>query len=211
MAALLGGWQPTADTYIRASGLAAWWALVLDVIVGTMVAGGLSRLLPTIRQKYQLHHVLGVTAAALVAFHITAILIGHYHGWTTADITEMSPSLTLAHNAGIMAAYLLASVYIVILLRRYISARVWSALHHTLPFTVLILGTYHGLYAGTDAHTLRIILPAVIGLTFLVSVFIVRSSVSYARRVKARKTRVSQPVAASSGGPVLVRRALKLR
>lgn len=211
LAALLHGWQPTADTYIRVSGYAAWWVLVLDVVVGTLAAGGVSRLIPTIRHKYQLHSVLGVLLAFLVTFHIAAIIAGHYHGWTYSDIDEMSPHLTLAHNAGIASAYLLASVYVVVALKTYVSSRVWSALHHTIPFAVLVLGTYHGLYAGTDAHSLRIILPAVMGLTFLLSVFIVRASVSYARRVKARKGRQVILTAAPYTGPMLVRRASKLR
>jgi len=52
---------------------------------------------------------------------------------------------------GIMAAYLTAALYVSFYLRPYIGYKAWRSLHY-LSFGVFVMGTLHGLFAGTDGN-----------------------------------------------------------
>lgn len=175
----------TWTTLIRVSGLVALGLLIADVALGVLITGGVARRIVNVKQKQQAHVALGVLLVLAIITHVSAILGSHYLGWTYKDIFETGTG-TSAHSAGVIALYLIALVAISTALKRWIPVTVWRTIHHTVPFAALALVVFHGLYAGTDAKTLRIILPAVFALTLLVSIFIVRSSNSYARK-KQRK------------------------
>jgi hypothetical protein len=184
----MGAINVHSDTIIQASGLVAWYLLVAEVMLGMMTAAGIARITPIkIRSKWRLHTIISWMLLAVVGIHILAILLTHWNGWTIAYITTWGWG-TLARNAAVIATWLLLVVVLTSALKTYIPLKVWQFIHRTGPVIVLALATFHGLYASGGSHRLPIIVPGVMALTLLASVFIIRL---YLNHVKYHKKRIA--------------------
>jgi hypothetical protein len=169
---------------IRASGLLAWYLLIGDVLIGTMISGGVARVTLAYPRKFLTHRVLGWALLAAVATHIALILALHYKGWGLFQVALPSASGPLSRILGVTAAWLLIITLGLAVVKGHIPNRVWHWIHRRLPFTVLVLGTAHGVLAGgiRQGTELPVILPAVVALTLLASVCVVRANVTATRR-----------------------------
>ena len=82
-------------------------------------------------------------------------------------VPGLSPYRPLATGIGVLAAELMAVIYVSFSLRRRIGVRNWRRLHY-LTFGVFAAATVHGLAAGTDRWALPLYassVAAVVGLT----------------------------------------------
>jgi hypothetical protein len=179
-------WQPTWTTGIRVSGLVAWYLLNLEVLLGTIAAGGMARLFVRPQLKFRLHSLVSWVLLVMVLVHATTIVLSHYHPdgvvWTLSFVTEIGWG-TLARNAAVIAMDLLFVIVLLSILRAWVPKKVWIRLHRVIPFVILVLATIHGLGAGTDSMDPQIIYPAIVTLTLLPCILIARRYAVHARAV----------------------------
>jgi hypothetical protein len=170
---------------VRVTGLAAWYLLIADVIVGTMIRGGIARVTVAFPRKFAAHRILGWVLFASVIVHIFAILNQHYHGWGIAQVAVPSPSGPLSRDCGVIAAWLLVIVIALAVFKQRVPNRLWHWIHRRIPFILLAFGTLHGLLAGgiDQGIELPVIAPAIVALTLLLSVFLVRANTTATRRL----------------------------
>ena len=169
---------------IRITGLVAWYLLVGDVICGTMISGGVARITVAYPRKFLAHRILGWTLLAVVAAHISSILYQHYKGWGFWQVAVPSPAGPLGRDLGVVATWLLMVILVLTIGKKHIPKRQWHWIHRRVTFVLLALGTTHGLFAGSVSQgtQLPVILPAVVALTLLASVCLVRANVTATHR-----------------------------
>lgn len=146
----------------RATGITAYLALSLDVILGLLISTRSDRWL-TRAQAIDLHRWLSPVTLALVAGHAVVLLGDRYLGFDLLDlvIPFASPVRTLAIGLGTIAAYLALVVHASFALRRRLGTKTWRRLH-VLSFIVFIAATVHAVLAGTDTSQLRILYALVL-------------------------------------------------
>jgi len=141
-----GAWM-----FSRATGLVAYVALGVEMIVGLLVSTrAADRLLPR-GQVVDLHGWLSPLVLALVVAHGGVLLVDGYVRFDVLDlvIPFASSRWPLAVAAGIFAGYLLLVVHLSFGLRKRIGPRTWRALHY-LSFVAFVLVTLHAVSVGTD-------------------------------------------------------------
>jgi DMSO/TMAO reductase YedYZ heme-binding membrane subunit len=174
---------------IEIAGLAAWYLLVAQVLLGTIYAAGMGRLLIAPRLKLRLHRWMTVALLAAVVLHVAAVLIKHFHDWTLAQALEVGPG-SFAHNCGALALWLLVLVAAsrVRLFGIGFSPAARRQLHR-LSYLVLVFGTVHALLAGPDAGSLAIAGPGIACLSALAAALLGRYHKSLAKsRARTRTT-----------------------
>lgn len=169
---------------IHATGLLAWYLLIFDVLVGMMLTSGMSRVTLPRSRKTQLHIVLGWAMVLAVGLHIGIVLATHYHGWGYIAVSDLSWHYTVAHNAGILAWWLIIVVLVTTIARMVIDRQTWLVMHRTIPFLILLFGTIHAFFASANGFSWPILIPAVAALTFIASVGITRWNTTRSRQRK---------------------------
>jgi DMSO/TMAO reductase YedYZ heme-binding membrane subunit len=101
-----------------------------------------------------LHRFVGGAAVVFTGIHVASLVLDSYIEFGVREIlVPFTSSYRPAAVAwGVIAFYLLLAVEITSLLRKRLSKRAWRATH-LLSFPLFILGTVHGLTAGTDKDT----------------------------------------------------------
>jgi hypothetical protein len=172
---------------IMIAGLVAWYLLVFQVLLGVIYAAGMGRLMITPRWKLRLHRWAASGLLAAVGTHVSAIVLTHFRGWGLAQVLMIGPG-TVARNCGVAAFWLLLVV----------AAGRWSPIFsslgprlgrqvHRLSYPMLLLGTVHGVLAGTNAQSLAVAGPGIVGLTALAAAFLNRYHKTLTRRRRARR------------------------
>ena len=144
--------DPTFWILARASGLTAYLLLTASVLAGLLLKAKPFGKKPKPATVADVHRFLALTGLGMLALHGLAIL---------ADATVkmpllglllpgLSPYRPLAVGLGVVAAELMAVVYVSFSLRSRIGVRSWRRLHYA-TYGVFLLATAHGLAAGTDA------------------------------------------------------------
>ena len=120
-----------------------------------------------------LHRFLGGLATIFTGVHIGSILLDSYthFGWPTSSYRSHRRG-TPTERVGVVALYVLLTVELTSLARRYLPNRIWRRIHvASLP--LYGLATIHFLVAGTDAHEtlprvfMFVVTTAVVGLTIV--------------------------------------------
>lgn len=108
-----------------------------------------------------LHRFLGGLAVVFTGVHLAGLFFDSYvhFGFRELFIPFASEWQPNAVAWGVVALYLLLAVEVTSLLRRRVGERVWRATHY-LGFAVFVLGTIHGLKAGTDVSNPLLWWPA---------------------------------------------------
>jgi sulfoxide reductase heme-binding subunit YedZ len=158
----------------RAGGIVAWGLLSASVLWGLVMSTKLKP--PKMRPAWMLdlHRFLGGLATIFVGVHIGSILLDSYTHFGLADV--LVPFASAWHPSavawGVVALYILLTVELTSLARRYLPNKVWRRIHvASLP--LYGLATIHFLVAGTDAHEMvpRLLMlavtAAVVGLTIV--------------------------------------------
>lgn len=136
----------------RATGLAAFIALSLDVIAGLLVSTrAADRWIPR-KETVDLHGWLSPLALTLVAFHAIVLVADGYIRFDAIDILVpfASSYRPVAVGIGVLAAYLAVAVHVSFGLRKKIGPKVWRKLHY-LSFAVFTASAVHAIVAGSDA------------------------------------------------------------
>lgn len=182
----------TSVTYIRVSGLVAWYLLNLEVMAGVMASSGVARLIGSVPLKLLVHkRVLSWALVVALSIHVGLILSSRYKGWGADMVTEMGFG-TLARNMGVLAIYLLLVVGLAGAVRQSLPVWLWTILHRWLPLIVVVAATIHGLGAGTDSQDAQIMGPGIATLTVLLAILVARKYAAHARTLKTRGRRQLQ-------------------
>ncbi len=143
--------DPTFWLLARAGGLTAYVLLTGSVLAGlTVKARPLGRRVrPAVLMDT--HRSLSLLALCAIAFHGLVLTLDRTVRMPLAGllVPGLSPYRPLAVDIGVLAAELMALIYVSFSLRRRIGARNWRRLHY-LTFAVFAAATVHGLAAGTD-------------------------------------------------------------
>lgn len=144
-----GAWM-----FSRATGLLAYVALSVDVIVGLLVSTrSADRFVPR-GQLVDLHRWLSPLTLALVLAHGGILLADRYVRFDVIDVLVpfASSRWPLAVGLGVLAGYLVLVVHLSFGLRKRIGTAMWRRLHY-LSFVAFVLVTIHAITVGTDrAH-----------------------------------------------------------
>lgn len=134
----------------RSGGIVAWALAALAVIWGLQLTTRLIRK-PAPAWVLDLHRFLGGLAVVFVGVHLLGLALDDFIGFGPADLfVPFASSFKPTEVAlGVIAFYLLVAVEVTSLFMKRIPRRFWRGVHYT-SYAVFVLGTMHGLLAGTD-------------------------------------------------------------
>jgi DMSO/TMAO reductase YedYZ heme-binding membrane subunit len=144
--------DPTFWLLARASGLTAYGLLTGSILAGLVLKskpfGRALKPAPTM----DVHRFLALLGLGMLTLHGATLLADRtlhmpLSGLFVPGASSYRPA---AVAAGVVAAELMALVYVSFFLRRWIGARSWRRLHWATYF-VFLLATVHGFASGTDS------------------------------------------------------------
>jgi methionine sulfoxide reductase heme-binding subunit len=144
--------DPTFWLLARASGLTAYSLLTASVLAGLVLKsrpfGRALRPAPTT----DVHRFLALLGLGMLAVHGGTLLLDQTLRMPLAGlfVPGASPYRAAAVATGVVAAELMALIYLSFFLRRKIGARNWRRLHWA-TYLVFLLATVHGFASGTDS------------------------------------------------------------
>jgi len=144
-----GPWIWTAS---RATGVAAFVALTLEVVLGLLLSTRAGdRLLPRAR-SVDLHQWLSTLGLGLVALHGLLLAADSFVRFDVLDtlVPFLAPYRPVAVGLGVLAGWAAVVVHASFALRKRLGAKTWRRLHG-LSFAAYALAVVHTLAAGTDA------------------------------------------------------------
>lgn len=143
--------DPTFWLLARSSGLTAYVLLTLSVLAGLVVKSRpFGRALKT-AAVVDVHRFLALLGLGMLALHGIALVLDQTVHMPLAALVVpfLSSYRPTAVAFGVLAAELAALITVSFSLRRWIGTRAWRRLHWA-TYLVFIMGTVHGLTAGTD-------------------------------------------------------------
>jgi sulfoxide reductase heme-binding subunit YedZ len=143
--------DPTFWLLARASGLTAYALLTTSVLAGlTVKSRPLGRRVRA-AVATDVHRFVSLLALGAIAVHGLTLALDAAVPMPVAALVVpgLSHYRPFATGLGVLAAELMALIYVSFSLRRRIGARTWRRLHY-LTFGVFAAATVHGLTAGTD-------------------------------------------------------------
>ena len=144
--------DPTFWLLARASGFSAYVLLTLSVLAGLVVKSRpFGRAVKT-ASATDVHRYLAFLGLGMLALHGAALVLDRTVRISLAAlfVPFAAGYRPAAVAAGVAAAELAALVAASFSLRRFIGTRNWRRLHWA-TYLVFLLGTVHGLAAGTDS------------------------------------------------------------
>ncbi len=135
----------------RATGIVAYLALALDVVVGLAVSTRTGDRWVKRAHAIDLHGWLSPLALALVAGHALVLLADRYVRFDVIDVAVPFAASwhPFAVGLGVVAAYLALVVHASFAFRKRIGAQTWRRLHY-LSFVAFAAGGIHAVLAGSD-------------------------------------------------------------
>lgn len=144
--------DPTFWLLARASGLTAYGLLTASVLAGLVLKSKpFGRALKP-ASNLDVHRFLALLGLGMLLLHGGTLLLDRTLQMPLAGlfVPGASPYRAAAVAVGVVAAELMALIYVSFALRRRIGARSWRRLHWT-TYLVFLLATVHGFAAGTDS------------------------------------------------------------
>jgi len=144
--------DPTFWLLARASGLTAYLLLTLSVLAGLVVKSRpFGRALKTAAVT-DVHRFFALLGLGMLVLHGVALVLDSTVHMPVAAlfVPFLSTYRPTAVAFGVLAAELAALITVSFSLRRWIGGRNWRRLHYA-TFLVFVMGTVHGLTAGTDS------------------------------------------------------------
>lgn len=141
-----GAWM-----FSRATGLLAYVALSVDVIVGLLVSTRSADRFVARGPLVDLHGWLSPLALGLVLAHGGVLLVDNYVRFDVIDlfIPFASSRWPLTVGVGVLGGYLLLVVHLSFRFRKRIGTATWRRVHY-LSFVAFVLVTVHAITIGTD-------------------------------------------------------------
>jgi len=172
--------------FSRATGLLAYVALSVDMVVGLLVSTRSADRFVARGQLVDLHGWLSPFTLALVLAHGGVLLADNYVRFDVIDlfIPFASSRWPLAIGLGALAGYLLLVVHLSFGLRKRLGTAMWRRLHY-LSFVAFLLVTIHAITAGTDrAHAwfASVYVAMLLAVALLVGLRIKRTRAAWATR-----------------------------
>jgi sulfoxide reductase heme-binding subunit YedZ len=143
--------DPTFWLLARASGLAAYTLVTASILAGLVLKSRPVRMLRP-AAVMDVHRFLALLGLGMLALHAGALMLDStvQISPTALLVPGLSPYRPASVAAGVVAAELMILVYVSFALRSRIGVRTWRRLHWA-TYLVFVLGTLHGLAAGTDS------------------------------------------------------------
>ena len=144
--------DPTFWLLARASGLTAYVLLTASVLAGLVLKSRpFGRALKT-ASVTDVHRFLALLGLGMLGLHGGALVLDQTVRMPLAAlfVPGASPYRPGAVSLGVLTAELMALIYVSFALRKWIGGRNWRRLHWA-TYLVFVLGTVHGLSAGTDS------------------------------------------------------------
>ena len=138
----------------RAAGMVAYLLATASVLFGMAI---MTRMGGRVLGKANIadtHRSLSLLSLFAIAAHTAFLALDSYANLGPVDLFVPFATWyrTFWTGLGIIAAYLAIAVYVSFYLRSLIGYRAWRTFHYC-AFAVFVLGTFHGLFAGSDAGT----------------------------------------------------------
>lgn len=129
--------------YLLMAGSTVWGLILSSKLVKELVPAALS---------LAMHNILSWLAIGFTGVHMAALLFDNFFTYTLADITIpfIGPYEPGWVGLGVIAFYLMVLSSISFYFRKQIGQKRWRMLHY-LTFGVYVMGTVHGMMAGTDS------------------------------------------------------------
>jgi predicted ferric reductase len=136
----------------RASGIIAWLMLTATVLWGIASSADLFHRRRRVAWIVDLHRWLGGLTVGFVALHLAALVADSYVHFGPADlfVPFASDWKPLPVALGVVALWGLVVVQGTSLAIRRLRRRTWHTVH-LAGYGVFVLGSFHGITAGTDA------------------------------------------------------------
>jgi ferredoxin-NADP reductase/DMSO/TMAO reductase YedYZ heme-binding membrane subunit len=180
----------------RASGLVAWAALTGSVLWGVLLATRVLRSIDNPAWLQDLHRWLGGTALIMTGLHMISLMLNGWLGFSVADVlVPLSANYRPWPVAlGIVAFYLLVSVYVSSLLRAKMPRPFWKALHYG-SYAAVVLVSFHAGWSGTDVGSwgYRLVAFALLGLSTVAALLRVLASAAPATIAASRPRALPPP------------------
>ena len=144
--------DPTFWLLARASGLTAYALLTCSVLAGLVLKSRpFGRALKPVSVT-DVHRFLVLLGLGMLALHGVTLMLDRTLRMPLIGVfvPGASPYRSAAVALGVVAAELMALIYVSIFLRSRIGARNWRRLHWA-TYLVFLLATVHGVASGTDA------------------------------------------------------------
>lgn len=144
--------DPTFWLLARASGLTAYVLMTASVLAGLVLKSRpFGRTVKT-ASVTDVHRFLALLGLGALGLHGLALVLDRTVHMPLAAllVPGASPYRPFAVSLGVLAAELMALVVVSFSLRRRIGVRNWRRLHWA-TYLVFLMGTVHGLLAGTDS------------------------------------------------------------
>lgn len=178
----------------RATGLVAWFAMGLSMLVGIVLS---TRLFPERRRPAWLldvhRWVSGISIVAL-GVHLGSLVADSYvdFGFLELTVPYASAWRPGAVALGVVAVWLLVLVSATAALRRRLPRRVWLWIHRS-SYLGFWLASLHAAAAGTDAANPAYRVGAVLLLTLVLVATVYRVAVTEPPRRRGPRLRVPVP------------------
>lgn len=145
--------DPTFWLLARASGLTAYVLMTLSVLAGLVLKSRPFGRALKAAAVTDVHRFLALLGLGMLALHGGALVLDQtVHMPVSALVVPFTSSYRPGAVAfGVLAAELMVLIFASFSLRRWIGTRNWRRLHWA-TYLVFIMGTVHGLAAGTDAQ-----------------------------------------------------------
>jgi DMSO/TMAO reductase YedYZ heme-binding membrane subunit len=135
----------------RSSGIVALVLLVLSVVWGVLLATRALRPMDRPAWLLDLHKWLGGMALAMTGLHMVGLYLDGYieFGFTELLVPGASEYRPVAVAIGVLSFYVMVAVQVTSYMRRWLSKRVWHAIH-VLSYGLVWGAALHAGMAGTD-------------------------------------------------------------
>ena len=135
----------------RASGLLAYVLATASVLFGLASATRAGNPKPGLGFVADVHRALSLLTLLVIGGHVLFLALDSYASFGPLDLLVPFASWyrPVWTGLGVLAAYLAVAVYASFYIRSLIGYRAWRAVHY-VSFGVFVLGTMHGVLAGTD-------------------------------------------------------------
>jgi methionine sulfoxide reductase heme-binding subunit len=144
--------DPTFWLLARASGLTAYALMTASILAGLVLKSRPFGKALKPASVTDVHRFLATLGLGMLALHGVALVLDRTVKMLLAGllVPGASPYRPVSVAFGVLAAELMALVVVSFSLRKRIGIRNWRRLHWA-TYLVFLLGTLHGLLAGTDA------------------------------------------------------------
>ncbi len=156
--AALGVTDKTSWYFTRAAGTVAYLLLALSTVWGLLLSSKIIKETVPAVLSLAMHNVLAWGALGMTALHIGALLFDSYYTYTLADlfIPFVGPYRPEWVGAGIVGFYLMFVTTLSFYWRKQLGQKRWRKLHY-LTFAAFAMVTAHGVMAGTDSSSPRML------------------------------------------------------